>query len=375
MSSANKFVLRVPLDASRVPDFLPDRSVSVLAWYKQGVPQQRIAAFNPQGKGSASFEFQRPPESLRVALGPETATPADLQRLQTISVTVPSSTWQTGAEVSLPAIRISSYHWWWWQHWRQNFKLTGRVLSARGVPIIGATVSAFDIDAWWWWTAQEQVGRATTDADGCFAIDFTRGCGWWPWWWWVTREWQANPVLVDQITAFVRHYPRLAALGPATPAPSLDVFHSLLASSPRPMPSRFSASLFQSGQTIANSAIDPAALESLRERLIEILTKNFTLPIWPWAAWSPWEDCGANVLFKVTETCADETTVLLNETISEARWDIPSSLDVTLTAREGRFRERALGWTLVDYLFPVNRSHMWGGNAGKETATPPGKLA
>jgi hypothetical protein len=375
MSSANKFVLRVPLDASRVPDFLPDRSVSVLAWYKQGVPQQRIAAFNPQGKGSASFEFQRPPESLRVALGPETATPADLQRLQTISVTVPSSTWQTGAEVSLPAIRISSYHWWWWQHWRQNFKLTGRVLSARGVPIIGATVSAFDIDAWWWWTAQEQVGRATTDADGCFAIDFTRGCGWWPWWWWVTREWQANPVLVDQITAFVRHYPRLAALGPATPAPSLDVFHSLLASSPRPMPSRFSASLFQSGQTIANSAIDPAALESLRERLIEILPKNFTLPIWPWAAWSPWEDCGANALFKVTETCADETTVLLNETISEARWDIPSSLDVTLTAREGRFRERALGWTLVDYLFPVNRSHMWGGNAGKETATPPGKLA
>jgi hypothetical protein len=375
MSSANKFVLRVPLDASRVPDFLPDRSVSVLAWYKQGVPQQRIAAFNPQGKGSASFEFQRPPESLRVALGPETATPADLQRLQTISVTVPSSTWQTGAEVSLPAIRISSYHWWWWQHWRQNFKLTGRVLSARGVPIIGATVSAFDIDAWWWWTAQEQVGRATTDADGCFAIDFTRGCGWWPWWWWVTREWQANPVLVDQITAFVRHYPRLAALGPATPAPSLDVFHSLLASSPRPMPSRFSASLFQSGQTIANSAIDPAALESLRERLIEILPKNFTLPIWPWAAWSPWEDCGANVLFKVTETCADETTVLLNETISEARWDIPSSLDVTLTAREGRFGERALGWTLVDYLFPVNRSHMWGGNAGKETATPPGKLA
>jgi hypothetical protein len=375
MSSANKFVLRVPLDASRVPDFLPDRSVSVLAWYKQGVPQQRIATFNPQGKGSASFEFQQPPESLRVALGPETATPADLQRLQTISVTVPSSTWQTGAEVSLPAIRISSYHWWWWQHWRQNFKLTGRVLSARGVPIIGATVSAFDIDAWWWWTAQEQVGRATTDADGCFAIDFTRGCGWWPWWWWVTREWQANPVLVDQITAFVRHYPRLAALGPATPAPSLDVFHSLLASSPRPMPSRFSASLFQSGQTIANSAIDPAALESLRERLIEILPKNFTLPIWPWAAWSPWEDCGANVLFKVTETCADETTVLLNETISEARWDIPSSLDVTLTAREGRFRERALGWTLVDYLFPVNRSHMWGGNAGKETATPPGKLA
>ncbi|MGB9032220.1 MAG: carboxypeptidase-like regulatory domain-containing protein [Acidobacteriaceae bacterium] len=370
MSSATKFVLRVPLDASRVPDFQPDRSVSVLAWHKQGVPQQRLAAFNPQGKGSASFEFQQPPESLRVALGPETATPADLQRLQTISVAVPSSTWQTGSEVSLPAIQISSYHWWWWQHWRQNFKVTGRVLSARGIPIIGATVSAFDIDAWWWWTAQEQVGRATTDAEGCFVIDFARGCGWWPWWWWVTRDWQANSALVDQITAFVRQYPRFAALGAPTPAPSLDVFQALLASSPRPMPARFSSSVFQSGQTIATTAIDPASLEGLRERLIEILPKKFPLPIWPWSAWSPWEDCGANVLFKVTETCADQTTVLLNETISEARWDIPSSLDVTLTARDGSFRERAPGWTLVDYLFPAKL-----GRAGKEIVVPPGRLA
>jgi hypothetical protein len=375
MSSTSKFVLRVPLDASRVPDFQAHRSVSVLAWHKQGVPQQRLATFDPQGKSSASFEFQQPPESLRVALGPETATPADLQRLQTISVAVPSSTWQAASEVSLPAIQISSYHWWWWQHWRQSFRLTGQVRSARGIPIAGATVSAFDIDAWWWWTAQEQVGRATTDDDGWFAIDFTRGCGWWPWWWWVTREWQANPALVDQITAFIRQYPRLAALAPATPMPTLDVFHSLLASGPRPMPSKFSASLVQPGQSVANTAIDPASLESLRERLVEILPRNFPLPVWPWSAWSPWEDCGANVIFKVTDTCAGETRVLLNETVSEARWDIPSSLDVTLTAREGRFRERALGWTLVDYLFPANRSSLWGGRAGNEIAAPPGKLA
>jgi len=67
--------------------------------------------------------------------------------------------------------------------------------------------------------------------------------------------------------------------------------------------------------------------------------------------------------------------VLLNETVSEARWDIPSSLDVTLTAREGRFRERTPGWTLVDYLFPANRSSTWGGRAGNGMAVPPGRLA
>lgn len=375
MSSANKFVLCVPLDASRVPDFTPDRSVSVIAWHKRGVPQQRIATFNPQGKGSACFEFQQPPESLRVALGPDTAAPADLQRLQTLSVAVPSSTWKTASEVSLPAIQISSYYWWWWQHWRQTFKVSGRILSPRGVPIAGADVSAFDIDAWWWWTAQEKVGCATTDADGCFSINFNRGCGWWPWWWWVTRDWHASDDLVDQISAFVRQYRKLAPLGPATPAPSLDVFHALLAASPRPMPAKLSTSLFQNGQAIANTAIDPASFESLRERLIEILPRNFPLPIWPWASWFPWEDCGANIIFKATETFAGETTVLLNETISEARWDIPSSLDVTLIARNAGFRERSSGWTLVDYLFPKNRSHTSGASIGNRIDAPPGMLA
>jgi len=133
--------------------------------------------------------------------------------------------------------------------------------------------------------------------------------------------------------------------------PSLDVFQSLLASGPRPMPSKFSTSVFQLGQTLANTAIDPASLESLRERLIEILPKNFPLPIWPWSAWSPWEDCGANVLFKVTDTCAGETRVLLSETVSEARWDIPSSLDVMLTTREGRFREKPRDgrWWIISF--------------------------
>jgi hypothetical protein len=361
MTSGSKFVLRVPLDASQVADFTPSRPVKVLAWNKKGHNQQCLATLNSQGKGAASFDFELPPESLCVALGPENAAPADLQHLQTISVNVPASTRNAATEVALPAIQISSYHWWWWQHWRQTYRITGRVIGPRGLPVIGASVSAFDVDAWWWWTAQEQVGRATTDADGSFAIDFTRCCGWWPWWWWVTRDWQVNAALVDQITGFVRQYPGLRLLAAATAAPSLDVFQPLLASAPRPMPPALSASVFQGGQTIANTAVDPVALESLRERLTEILPRNFPLPVWPWSAWSPWEDCGANVIFKVTETCNGQTTTLVNETVSDARWDIPSSLDVKLTAREERFCDRT-SWTLVDYLFPPYRSHIKGGS-------------
>jgi hypothetical protein len=359
----NRFVLRVPLDASRVPEFCPDCKVQVLAWSKQCAPQQRVVRFSKDKKGVATFEFESAPqESLRVALGPEMATAFELQRMQTISVSVPATSWSGTSEVTLPAVQISAYYWWWWQHWQQSFKVTGRVVSSRGVPVIGAAVSAFDIDAWWWWTAQERVGGATTDEDGSFAIEFKRSSGWWPWWWWATRDWQVNAELVGRITAFVGQYAKFWALGAPTPAPSLEVFHPLLASSARPLPRGMS--LVQQIER-GTGAIDPASLENLRERLVEILPRDFALPVWPWFRWAPWEDCGANLTFKVMETCGDETTVLLHESVSEARWDIPSTLDVTLTTRAARFREKRLGWTLVDYLFSENRGQVWSGVGGE----------
>jgi hypothetical protein len=72
------------------------------------------------------------------------------------------------------------------------------------------------------------------------------------------------------------------------------------------------------------------------------------------------------LIFKVTDTCAGETTVLLNESVSEARWEIPSVLDVTLTARDARFREKRPGWTLVDYLFPGQRSQVSSGSVSDD---------
>jgi hypothetical protein len=370
----NRFVLRVPLDASRVPDFSPDGAVRVLAWSKQGGSQQRVVRFSPSGHATASFEFESAPEeSLRVAVGPENATAFELQRLQTIAVTVPAAVWSGGSEVTVPAVQISTWYWWWWQHWRQSFRVTGRVVNARGVPMIGATVSAFDTDAWWWWTAQEKVGQAVTDADGSFAIAFTRSSGWWPWWWWATRDWQTNAELVGRITAFVGQYPKFGALPQPAAAPSLETFEPLLASSARPMPRRLA--LVPPRQGNGHGVIDPAALEGLRERLVEILPRSFPLPVWPWSAWAPWEDCGANVSFKVTELFGDETTVLLNETVSDTRWEIPSSLDVTLTTRETGLREKRPGWTLVDYLFPGNRAPVWSGSVSDEAGAALGRPA
>jgi len=348
MLAGSKFVLRVPIDASRVPDFTPDRRVNVLVWNRLGSAQQQLATFNRTGHGVASFEFEHDPEALRVALGPETATPTDLQHLHTVFSTVPSASWRTTRQVELPAMQVSTWDWWWWQHWRQNFRVTGRVVNAQGRPVAGANVQAFDVDAWWWWTAQEQVGKAVTDRDGSFLIEFARCCGWWPWWWWATREWQVDAALVERITSFVQQYPGLGLLAAAADsAPSLEIFQPFLASTSRPLSSTLRTSLSLSAKTI-----DPASIEQIRERLLEILPRRFPLPVWPWSDWSPWEDCGANLIFRVTETNGPQTSILVHETAADARWDIPASLDVKLTAREAIQRRSGVPWTLVDYLFP-----------------------
>lgn len=352
MSAVSKFVLRVPIDVSRVPDFTPGHGLNVLVWNRQGSHQQRHVTFERKGTVTAAFALERESESWCVALGPEAATPSDLRNLQTTFVAVPSGSWHSSAEVELRPIQVSAWDWWWWQHWRQSFRVTGRVVNAHGRPVSGATVSAFDIDAWWWWTAQEQVGSALTDSEGNFLLEFTRCCGWCPWWWWASRDWRVDPVLVERITGFVRQYPGLGLLAAAANSvPSLEIFQPLLTSRARPMPSALAATLGQAGRTI-----DPIALGQVRERLLEILPRRFPLPVWPWSEWSPWEDCGANLVFRVTETQGDRTVVLLNEGVGSTRWDIPASLDVKLIAWEATFCRPSGEWTLVDYLFPQRLS-------------------
>ena len=330
MAEAREFLLEVPLDASKVSDFKPDRAVKVMVYKKQGQPQEQLAKLNAQGKGSVTFSFPKNPGSLQVALGPETASAADLQNLQTISVNVPASSWRNGKQFTLPTVAISSFYWWWWWRWCQNYTVTGRVVCADGSPVVGATVCAIDVDYWWWWSTQEQVGCATTDSNGCFQITFTRCCGWWPWWWWETREWLIDPILVDKITAAVKQNLGIGRLPAATATPSLDVFQRLLASSTKSVRADLSPNLARANQVSLGTTIDPATLENLRGRLSEVLPREFPFPIWPWYPWEPWWNCNANLIFNVTQVCGGQNNTIIAETISDTRWDIPTNLNVTL---------------------------------------------
>ena len=194
------FQLRIPLDASGIPNFKPERAVKVAAYDAQGRAYEDLVKLDAKGNGTAVLSFKENPGSLKVAVGPESATAEQLKVLQTISLDIARRHWAGKNELTLSPVVISAYYWWWWFHWCRTFRITGVVRCADGMPVPGAKVCAFDTDGFWWLWSKQQVGCASPDEHGAFEIDFTWCCGWWPWWWWRQRTWLLEPSLAERIS-------------------------------------------------------------------------------------------------------------------------------------------------------------------------------
>ncbi|HCX29318.1 MAG TPA: hypothetical protein DHU55_06025, partial [Blastocatellia bacterium] len=83
--------------------------------------------------------------------------------------------------------------------------------------------------------------------------------------------------------------------------------------------------------------IDPSALASLRDKLVARLPaapELERLRLWPWWPWEPWWDCTPDIIFKVTQDCVEPNKVIVDENVWQTRWDIPTNLNVTLTATD-----------------------------------------
>jgi hypothetical protein len=270
----------------------------------------------------ASFDLKQLPGGLRAVVGPADAEDEELPQLQTISVTLPTRA-LVGREVRLAPIRISSYYWHWWRRWCRTFTIRGRVLCPNGSPVPGARVCAFDVDWWWWHSSRQQVGCATTDASGAFSITFRWCCGWLPWWWWRRRFWQLEPLLVDKIRPLLERVPQLKPPIPS-PRPGLEFFEGLASATGAPT-------------RPAAAEPDLAALPALRERALARLPLSpelAALRVWPWAPWQPWWDCAPDIAFTVTQECQGQVKTIVSEGLFDARWNIPTTLDVTLTAND-----------------------------------------
>jgi hypothetical protein len=317
------FRFEVPLDASQIEDFKPEQEVKVVVQRQDGSLVSQTTRLNEKGQGAANFAFDEHPGALRVFVGPATAADDELLGMQTISLNVPAHYWQDKAELILPPIMISAYYWYWWPLWCRTFTIRGRVLCPDGSPVPGAQVCAYDVDMWWWWCSTQQVGCATTDAFGAFEIKFRWCCGWWPWWWWRYRVWRLEPLLADRILPALKGL-NLKQLPLPSPRPDLALFESMLTENgiltQRP-----------------GAAVDPAALDRLRGRLMErlpVVPELEPLRLWPWWPWWPWWDCTPDIIFRVTQNCRGQENVIVDESCLDTRWDIPTALNVTLVAND-----------------------------------------
>jgi hypothetical protein len=313
------FRLVIPLDASSVEDIEPGGQVKVAVVERRGVRSQ-VVKLDEKGQGEARFNFEHQPGALRLVVGPSDATDEEIVNLQTISRELPARALQ-GRDVRLEPISISAYYWYWWRRWCRTFTITGRVLCPDGSPVPGATVCAYDVDWWWWWSSQQQVGCGITDANGTFTITFRWCCGWWPWWWWRMRFWQLEPRLVDLIDPLIERLPHVQPVVPG-PRPTLELFESMVAV-----------------DGVATRApaleVDTSLLPALRARLLPLLPPSpelQRLQIWPWWPWAPWWDCTPDVIFKVTQACQGQQQTIVDETVWDTRWNIPTNLNVTLVS-------------------------------------------
>jgi len=331
--------IRVPVDLSAIPAAERGKQrIQVAAQSGQQTVSQVIDAAS--GKATAELQLDAT-GAITIAVGPEQISAADLFRRNTPTVTARPSNLEGKLQYTVKPIIISLPIWRQWLIWCRTFTISGYVYGPDGNPVPSAEVSAFNVDWFWWWSSTGQVGpTATTDPNGYFSIEFTWCCGWLPWYWWELREWRLDPVLVHKIEPILKLNPDLH-IGP--PSPELALSFSAL--NPQPLPPRARAALnpqplpprrFAAARpVVATSDLNPTTLSAIQQKLVPLLP---TVPeferfcLWPWCPWTPWFDCDPNIIFRITQNCGGSTNVILNETVWQARIDIPTTLSVNLTA-------------------------------------------
>ncbi len=319
--------INVPIDTSKLsPEERGSQKVRVAAQSGEHIVSTVVDISS--GAATAKLDLDAT-GAVTIAVGPEQTSAADLFRRNTIQVTARAAAAKDGTPsyVYKPIV-ITSPIWNRWLRWCRTFTISGYVYGQDGNPVPSAEVSAYNVDWFWWWSASGQVGSTvTTDPTGYFSIDFTWCCGWLPWEWWECRQWRLDPFLVDRIQPVLKLNP---ALRVNAPSPKLSLSFSALNPQPLPPGERQAAR-----QSVSASELDPVTLPAIGEKLRKLLPnvpefERFCL--WPWCPWTPWFNCEPNIIFKVTQSCGGLSNVILDENVFQARLDIPTNLNVTLTA-------------------------------------------
>ena len=333
--------LVIPIDVSQVKD--SDRGqqkVRVAAKVGERVVSQVVSVKSGKAEVTLDVDASKP---MTLAIGPDNVSDQDIFNFQTLTTAVNPAQWANKPTLKLSPFIVTIPWWELWLRWCRTFTITGRVVCPEtNAPVPGAEVRAFDIDFFWWWISSSQVGpTAITDVNGHFTIKFTWCCGWWPWWWWQLRRWSLEPLLIDKIRPVLKLRPELKFKEPS-PEVSFDIasLTSVIPPVPiRPQPGILTPSIPIPPPIKSIAAkVEPSTIPALRETLSAVLPRVPELErlrIWPWFPWTPWLDCSPDIIFRVTQNCGGgQTKVIVNENLFDARWDIPTNLNVNLKAND-----------------------------------------
>jgi hypothetical protein len=187
-------------------------------------------------------------------------------------------------------------------------------------PVPGATVEAYDVDHFLWWYRRDIIKSAVTDAAGNFVITFRWCC--WRWLPWLVPNWTIDPDLFAKLLA--KFNERHITLPPVPPEPDPVFLQALAAAA--------AGTNAAAGAMVATrpSLLDaPASADALRRLLpdLDLGSRIFCPP-------NQIDDCSPDVVFRVTQPCDGRINVIYSETNAQTRWNIPTSLNVTLVAND-----------------------------------------
>jgi len=322
--------INVPIDASQISAAQRgQQSIKVAVQDASGIRSQIVEVGG--GKAQATLEVDGK-SAATIAIGPATSTDADLFRRQTLTATVSAASLSADKPLTLPPFVVTAQWWGIWLIWCRTFTIQGQLKGSDGNPVPNAQVKAFNVDYFWWWSSLMQVGNtAVSDANGHFTITFEWCCYWLPIWWWNLRFWRLDPVLLEKILPVLKLNPGLTF---SNPTPDT---HLSLNQIGRPAVSTLAARSPSAINPLVDAQkLDPTNISTVGAQLLKLLPavpELVQLRLWPWFPWTPWLDCGPNIIFQATQNCGGATTnVIVDETVFQARLDIPTNLSVTLIA-------------------------------------------
>ncbi len=213
------------------------------------------------------------------------------------------------------------------RHWHYNPVL--RHWGWCDDPVPGARVEVYDVDCFWWWCRQDRITTATTAVDGSFEMTFSWCCTrLYPW---LRPFWSVDPDLLRRIRQLLEVVNIPVPPIPPGPDPDPILFQEILSrAAALPGPALGAASQIGAVAAAPAGPAEPVSAEALRALLPEA-PDLAAQRVWPW--WTR-RDCAPDVIFRVTQVCDGEVQVIYSESRAQTRWDIPTTLNVTLPAND-----------------------------------------